>query len=60
MDKLDRSSSASASTDDEVLERQSVSDPMEELDAFGCSQPDQQADMGSDDVAVFLRAVEDL
>ena len=43
-----------------MLERQSVSDPMEELDAFGCSQPHQQADMGSDDVAVFLRAVEDL
>ena len=75
MDKLDRSSSASASTDvgadfsgfrestgpepedGELIERQSASDPLEELDAFGSSQ---QADVGSDDDAVFLRALEDL
>ena len=38
---------------------ESAPDPLEELDALGCSQPSQLADVGGDD-AEFLRALEEL
>ena len=51
-----------AVTDSEVEDGEvpeSVPDSLEELDALGCSQPSQFADVGGDD-AMFLRALEEL